>query len=157
VALIFCCGLAVSPWRQRSPLRCNPAALGLGEGTGSVETPGSRRAAPAAVAVRRVYARVVRNVGAGGACPAARWRQAAAASDAGASQRLRPLQAACAPTQRRPVRCSATPTTTASRLQPTIVSASRARPCPSGRGISAGQARLAAPVIVEAAKRSSCI
>src|SRR4029453_4009662 len=100
----------------------------LGEGSCSAEIPCARSASPAAFAVRRVYASVVRNVGSCGACASASCRRASAASGACSSQRLRPLKADCAPKQRMPVRYSANPTSTAARLQPNIVSASRALP-----------------------------
>jgi hypothetical protein len=56
-----------------------------------------------------------------------------------------------------PVRCSATPTATAARLQPNIVAASRALPRQYFSVISACKARLAAPVIFDAARRRSGI
>src|SRR6516165_6008396 len=94
VAARFFGGLAVRTVRQRAPIRWTTAALVLGAGSWSSGTPWARRAPPAAWAVRRVYASVVRHVGACCAGASASWRRASAASGYCSSQRLRPLRMA---------------------------------------------------------------
>ena len=67
-------------------------------------------------------------MGSGWACASATERKAAAARRGCSSRRFRPLKAACAPKQVTPVRRSAQPTSTVSRLHPHRRSAWRAFP-----------------------------
>jgi hypothetical protein len=135
----FWCAWACPTVRRRPPRRLSPAARVEGEGPWAALAPGARKVARAAGADRRVEARGVRKVGAGGPCASASDRRAAAASGCRSSQRVRPLQAAGAPSPRRPGRRSASLTATVCRPHPKRVAVSRggphnrARPSPPAR------------------------
>src|SRR5262245_25076750 len=118
VSALFFGGLALITWRSRKPRRLSTTAMVLGEGNWSSPYPWVLKASRAAGAVSRVEARVVRHVGSCWAWASATWHRASAASGGVSSQRLRPLQAACAPRHMIPVRRSARPTATVRRPHP---------------------------------------
>jgi hypothetical protein len=100
VSAIFFCGVALTTWRRRKPRRLSTSAIVLGEGHGSFSSPWALTASSAALAVSRVEASVVRHGGSCCAGASASRPSASAASGSCSSQRVRLLQADCAPTTR---------------------------------------------------------
>src|SRR5512139_3235091 len=129
----------------------------LGDGSWSFWKPCARNCFKASAAVKRVYDSNVRKVGSCWLCNSANAHRACATSGCFSSHNLSPLQAACAPWQMTPVRCSFNPNCTVSRPQPNTLSARRALPWQYFNVIAAWKARRSAPDIFELANFKSSI
>ena len=109
ISLLCFCGLALTTWRRRIPLRLSPAALVEGADSGSLRTPGALSTSNAPLAGRRVVARGGRHVGSWCDWASACCRRTSATCGWTSSQRWRPLQADWTPGHLPPVRLSVRP------------------------------------------------